>query len=60
TPNASTVQVFGMPRRADLESVSVNGDTASVTGSLDMLDELKIYAWGDDGFSYLLYEGEAT
>ena len=60
TPNASAVQIFGMPRRADLDTVTVNDNTASVTGSIGMLDKLKIYACGTDGFSYLLYEGAAS
>ncbi len=54
--------VYGMPRYAEIESISLedDGNTLSVNGDVEALDKLTVYA--NDGTSayYVLYEGDAA
>ena len=60
--NLEETAVYGMPRYADIESISLddNGEILTVNGDTDALDKLTIYA--NDGTSayYVLYEGIAS
>ena len=58
TSYMADVSIFGMPRLPDLESISVSGETATLSGDIESLNGLVIYAIAG-GESYVIYDGEA-
>ena len=57
--NLEETNVYGMPRYADIESISLDADgtTLTVNGDISMLDNLTVYANDGSSTYYVLYEG---
>ncbi len=55
TPAISQISLYGLTRLADLESISVSGTTATISGSkLRQISDLTVYAADEDGNAWTL------
>ena len=61
TPEASQVTLYGLSRMADLESITVSNNTATINGkSMKDLDQLNIYAVDENQDAWLLAEADVA